>query len=129
MAIETVKDFRPDQWWSQFGYSAPAVSKLAIKIPIPKQSNYEKRALKKKKLVAKKAKHKLGGNFLQHDIPAKLSECTLQNYSHSQFFNLHSQKTLIPLPLLQNPILNGIDLHPRRFQRAQLLQMQKTTSF
>ncbi|KAF1869270.1 hypothetical protein Lal_00020947 [Lupinus albus] len=32
MVIETVKHLRPDQWWSQFGYSAPMVSQLAIKI-------------------------------------------------------------------------------------------------
>ncbi|KAF1859620.1 hypothetical protein Lal_00010204 [Lupinus albus] len=32
MAIETVKHLRPDQWWSQFGFSAPMVSQLAIKI-------------------------------------------------------------------------------------------------
>ncbi|KAF1866008.1 hypothetical protein Lal_00041706 [Lupinus albus] len=32
MAIEIVKHLRPNQWWSQFGFSAPMVSQLAIKI-------------------------------------------------------------------------------------------------
>ncbi|CAL0299742.1 unnamed protein product [Lupinus luteus] len=32
MTIETVKHLRPNQWWSQFGFSAPMVSQLAIKI-------------------------------------------------------------------------------------------------
>ncbi|KAF1858712.1 hypothetical protein Lal_00044745 [Lupinus albus] len=32
MAAGTVKHLRPNQWWSQFGFSAPMVSQLAIKI-------------------------------------------------------------------------------------------------